>query len=22
MDWIAVACGEQWKINDMLKICQ
>ena len=22
MDWLSFACGEQWKINDILKICQ
>jgi len=22
MYWLSFACGEQWKINDILKICQ
>ena len=22
MDWLSFACEEQWKINDILKICQ
>jgi len=22
MDWLSFTCGEQWKINDILKICQ
>jgi len=22
MDWLSFCCGEQWKINDILKICQ
>jgi len=22
MDWLLFACGEQWKINDILKISQ
>jgi len=22
MDWLSLAYGEQWKINDILKICQ
>ena len=22
MDWLSFACGEQWKIYDLLKICQ
>jgi len=22
MDWLSFACGEQWEINDVLKICQ
>jgi len=22
MDWLSFACGEQWKINDILKIYQ
>jgi len=22
MDWISTACGDQWNINEILKICQ
>jgi len=22
MDWLSFACEEQWKINDLLKICR
>jgi len=22
MNWLSFACGEQWKINDILKICR
>jgi len=22
MDWLSFACGEQWKINDILKMCR